>query len=65
MRAIKDIGMGLIYLLIAALMFFPEKFGLELAVDNLIRYMFGGICILYGVWRVYRGYRKDYFRPNE
>ncbi len=23
---------------------------------------FGAICILYGSWRIYRGYRKNYFR---
>jgi hypothetical protein len=62
MRAIKDIGMGILYLLIASFMFFPDKYGFELGVDPLVRYMFGGICILYGGWRVYRGYKKDYFR---
>ena len=63
MRSIKDYGMGVLYLAVAALMFFPEKFGLAMAdSDNLFRYMFGGICVLYGSFRIYRGYKKDYFK---
>jgi hypothetical protein len=23
---------------------------------------FGGLCLLYGGWRVYRGYKKNYFK---
>lgn len=61
MRSIKDIGMGILYVLIASFMFFSEKFGFELAVDATIRYLFGGICVIYGGWRIYRGYKKDYF----
>ena len=30
--------------------------------DKLFRYMFGGISFLYGGWRIYRGYKKEYFR---
>lgn len=63
MRAIKDYGMGLLYLAVAVFMFFPGVVGLgTLDVDPLFRYIFGGICIIYGGWRVYRGYKKEYFR---
>lgn len=29
---------------------------------NTMDKVFGVICLLYGVWRIYRGYKKDYFR---
>ena len=63
MRAIKDFGMGVFYLAMAFFMFFPEKMGYELVdFDKLFRYMLGGISLIYGAWRIYRGYKKDYFR---
>jgi hypothetical protein len=63
MRSIKDYGMGVLYLAIGFFMFFPEKVGFDMVdFDKLFRYMFGGISIIYGVWRIYRGYKKEYFR---
>lgn len=63
MRAIKDYGMGVLYLAIGFFMFFPEQVGFEMVnFDKLFRYMFGGISVIYGIWRIYRGYKKDYFR---
>lgn len=63
MRSIKDYGMGILYLAIALFMFFPEKVGFDMVdFDKLFRYMFGGISFLYGGWRIYRGYKKEYFR---
>lgn len=63
MRSIKDYGMGGLYLLIGAFMIYPKVFGLgTIDVDPLIRYIFGGICLIYGSWRIYRGYKKEYFR---
>jgi hypothetical protein len=26
-------------------------------------YIFGGLCLLYGGFRIYRGFKKNYFRP--
>jgi hypothetical protein len=63
MRAIKDYGMGLLYYAIGFFMFFPEQVGFDMVdFDKLFRYMFGGISVIYGTWRIYRGYKKDYFR---
>ena len=63
MRAIKDYGMGVLYLAIGFFMFFPEQVGFDMVdFDKLFRYMFGGISVIYGVWRIYRGYKKEYFR---
>lgn len=61
-RSIADYGMGVLYIAVAIFLFFPKKFGFELILewDLLFRYMFGGICVLYGGFRMYRGYKKDY-----
>jgi hypothetical protein len=31
-------------------------------LEDLNRKLLGGLFILYGLWRVYRGYKKDYYR---
>jgi len=63
MRAIKDFGMGVFYLAMAFFMFFPEKLGYDMVnFDKLFRYGLGGISLIYGTWRIYRGLKKDYFR---
>ncbi len=62
MRSILDFTMGVLYLAAAFFLFFAEKIGFEMNnFDKSFRYIFGGICALYGVWRIYRGFRKDYF----
>ena len=62
MRSILDFTMGALYLAAAFFLFFSEKMGIEINnFDKSFRYIFGGICALYGAWRIYRGYRKDYF----
>ena len=61
MRTVMNYSMGAIYLLIGAFLLFPEKLGFEMeAFDPTARYIFGGVIILYGVWRIYRGIRKEY-----
>ena len=27
-----------------------------------IDFMIGGLFVIYGIWRIYRGYKKDYYR---
>jgi hypothetical protein len=31
-------------------------------LDDINRKGLGGLFILYGIWRVYRGYKKNYFK---
>jgi hypothetical protein len=61
-RAIMDLGMGIIYSGMAAIMFFPEKVGLGDIFSTPFNYIFGGLCLLYGGFRIYRGIKKDYLR---
>ncbi len=62
MRSIMDFGMGFLYFAVGFFIMFPQVIGFQMeAFDELFRYIFGGLCILYGSWRIYRGIKKDYF----
>jgi NhaP-type Na+/H+ or K+/H+ antiporter len=61
MKSIMDIGMGIIYIAVGAFILFAEKFNLENEfVDSAIGKIFAGLIIIYGLWRIYRGIKKDY-----
>ncbi len=62
MRSLLDYTMGLLYLSGGVFLIFAENFGFEMQnFDKTFRYIFGGLCMLYGGWRIYRGFKKDYF----
>ena len=62
MRTVYNITMGLIIIGIGAVMLFNDKIGLNLfeTTDPIMIYAFGGLCILYGAFRLYRGIKKNY-----
>jgi threonine/homoserine/homoserine lactone efflux protein len=64
MRSLMDYGMGVIFLLVGFFILFNEKFNFRLStkIDPLLEKAFGGMCLLYGAWRIYRGYQKNYFK---
>ena len=62
MRSLMDYGMGFMILLLGLVFFFRDKFGKislneRFPPDNIDK-IFGGFCIVYGAWRMYRGYQK-------
>ena len=64
-RSLSDYGMGLIILLLGLFFFFRNRMDIpfnEKFPPNEIDKMFGGICMAYGIWRIYRGYQKKYFK---
>lgn len=66
MRSIMDYGMGLLWMAMGVFMIFIRRFNAELADkydDNTFK-IFGAVCIIYGLFRVYRGYKKQYFRDR-
>ena len=66
MRSIMDYGMGVLWTAMGVFLFFIEKFNAELAErydPNIIK-IFGGICFVYGLFRIYRGYKKKYLRER-
>ncbi len=63
MRAVMDYAMGLIVILAGIFFLVREK--LDLAMNeaykpNWVDKAFGAACLLYGAWRMYRGYKKQY-----
>jgi hypothetical protein len=66
MRSMMDYGMGLLWAGMGVFMIFIEKFNAELAerFDANTFKIFGTVCIIYGLFRIYRGYKKKYFRDR-
>jgi hypothetical protein len=61
MRTIMDYGMGIIIFGFGIFFLLAPRMGIGFQIDDFYRYCFGGLCIIYGGWRVYRGYKKNYF----
>ncbi len=66
MRSIMDFGMGLLWMAMGVFMIFIKRFNAALAeqYDENAFKVFGAVCIIYGLFRIYRGYRKKYFRDR-
>lgn len=65
MRSMRDYVLGVVFVLTGFLFFFRDKFKLELNERFPPDYMdkiLGGIFVIYGAWRIYRGYKKNYFQ---
>jgi len=61
MKSIMDLGMGLIYIGVGIMILFANKIGLTNEfVESTVGKIFAGLVMLYGLWRVYRGIKKDY-----
>ena len=62
MRRIYDFTMALLILGMAVVMLGARKFNIEqlLGIDDMFRYLFGGVCLLYGGFRLYRGFKSEY-----
>lgn len=61
-RSIMDYGMGLIIGGFGLFFALSDQLGITFYVDPVLKYGFAGLCILYGAFRIYRGYKKNYFR---
>jgi len=66
MRSLMDYGMGFLILLAGLFFFFRSMLGKislnERFPPDSIDKIFGGFCIIYGSWRIYRGFKKKYFK---
>ncbi len=66
MRTIYNLTMAVLILAMAVVMFWGDKFNNDFIdnivseLDPLIRYLFGGLCLLYGGFRLYRGIKREY-----
>ena len=64
MRTITNYGMGFFMVLVGFFFMFPVKLtqGFINQYDPALIKLFAVICWLYGTFRMYRGYKKNYFR---
>jgi hypothetical protein len=66
MRSVADFTMAALILIIGILMTFGDKLGIPALTelmqskDPVLRYSLGGLCFLYGGFRLYRAFKKDY-----
>lgn len=66
MRSIMDYGMGVLWMGMGVFMFFIKKLGPDFAekYDSNAFKAFGVVCIIYGAFRIYRGFKKKYLRDR-
>ncbi len=62
MRMTYDLTMAIILLGMSTVMLFAQTLKIEqlISIEPTFRYLFGGICLLYGGFRLYRGIKRDY-----
>lgn len=62
-RSILDYTMGTIFFLFGLYFLLHKVIGVKnLAFDSGTLYFLGVLFVLYGGWRIYRGYKKNYYR---
>jgi hypothetical protein len=66
MRSIMDYGMGILWVSMGVFLIFIQYFSPNMATrfDDPAMKAFGAVCIIYGIFRIYRGYKKNYFRER-
>ncbi len=66
MRSIMDLGMGLLWLAMGVFLFFYTylKTRLPVSLDETTRKLLGAVFIVYGLFRIYRGIKQNYYRKN-
>ena len=60
-RSLLDYGRGIIILGFGLFFAFAHKFGIEFNMAPVMRYLLSGLFIIYGAFRIYSGYKKNYF----
>jgi uncharacterized membrane protein len=62
MRMSYDLTIAILLLGMAVIMLFADKLNIEQLLDKdneFFRYFFGGLCLLYGGFRLYRGIKRN------
>ncbi|MBL7727157.1 MAG: hypothetical protein JNM68_05710 [Dinghuibacter sp.] len=63
-RSLLDYIMGLMVVAAGVIFIKKDHFGIKQIQkadsDGILIPLFGAVCLLYGFWRIYRGYRKNY-----
>lgn len=64
MRSVADYGMGALFLIIGLYLLLYRQLDINILnrPPSSYDYLFGGLFTVYGAWRIYRGYKKNYFK---
>lgn len=65
LKSLMDITMGLLVAFIGICFLLYDTLKLEKIFGkphSTIDYVIAGLFLVYGGWRIYRGYKKDYYR---
>jgi hypothetical protein len=64
MRSIMNYGMGIFIVVVGCFFMFPVSYTEAFLnkYDPVLIKIFASVCWLYGAFRIYRGYKKNYFR---
>lgn len=64
-RSALDLAMGVLIIFIGLFLFFRFKLNIglnKLYPPDIWDKLYGTLAIAYGLWRIYRGYKKNYFK---
>ena len=63
MRSITDLGMGFIYIGVGSIIIFGKQFNFsnDFTASTPAK-IFAVLVIIYGAWRLYRGFKRKYFK---
>ena len=64
MRSVADYVMGGLFFLIGLYFLTYRQLGFNILrrPPSPVDYLIGSLFVVYGIWRVYRGYKKNYFK---
>jgi hypothetical protein len=70
MRTITNYGMGVVFLCVGIFFFIYKSLGINLSSKtddsgrgpDTLDIIIGILFVTYGAWRIYRGYKKNYFK---
>ncbi|MBO9619128.1 MAG: hypothetical protein J7539_08850 [Niabella sp.] len=65
MRSVLDYAMGVLIIFVGVFLLIRNKLDIPLNKrfpPDAIDWFLGGLFVVYGIWRIYRGYKKNYFK---
>lgn len=60
-RSILDYGRGTIILGFGLFLAIADRLGIEFTIRPALRYILAAVFVVYGAFRIYTGYKKNYF----
>jgi hypothetical protein len=60
LHSIYDYTMGILWLCAGGFFLLYKKLDIDLNIDPVLTTIFGVAAVLYGAFRLYRGYKKNY-----